>query len=44
LYVEIDVIASNYTGWTFSEIRAMSGRQRKYFLAMISWKQEKARG
>jgi hypothetical protein len=44
LYVNYDVIASNYSGWTLSEIRAMTGRQRNYWLKMISWKREKSRG
>jgi hypothetical protein len=38
------VIATTYTGWTLSEIRAMTGRQRKYWLKMIDWKRERARG
>jgi hypothetical protein len=44
LYVNYDVIASNYSGWTLSEIRAMTGRQRNYWLKMITWKRERARG
>jgi len=44
LYVNYDVIATTYSGWTLSEIRAMTGRQRNYWLKMITWKQERARG
>jgi hypothetical protein len=43
LYVNYDVIASNYTGWSLSEIRAMTMRQRTYWLKMIHWKRERAR-
>ena len=43
LYRIYDVIASNYIGWGLDEIRAMSARQREYWLAMIRWKREKER-
>lgn len=43
LYLDIEVIASNYPGWQLNEIRAMSSRQREYWLKMIKWKRDKQR-
>ena len=43
LYLDYEVIASNYPGWQLNEIRSMSARQRQYWLAMIKWKREKQR-
>jgi hypothetical protein len=43
LYLDIEVIASNYPGWQLNEIRSLSARQRQYWLAMIKWKRDKAR-
>jgi phage anti-repressor protein len=43
LYIIYDTIASNYSGWNFTEIRQMSARQREYWIAMIKWKRERAR-
>lgn len=44
LYVTYDVIASNYSGWTLSEIRAMTMRQRNYWQAMLRWKRDRISG
>ena len=41
LYLNYDVIAMHYTGWTLTEIRAMTIRQREYWLRMIRWKKER---
>jgi hypothetical protein len=38
LYIDYDVIAANYPGWNLSEIRAMTLRQRDFWLRMIKWK------
>jgi len=35
------VIALNYPGWNLTEIRAMTMRQRNYWLKMIRWKKDK---
>ena len=43
LYIDYEVIATNYTGWALSEIRAMSARQREYWLKMIKWKRDRVR-
>lgn len=43
LYLDYDAIASNYIGWGLNEIRAMSARQREYWLKLIKWKQDKYR-
>jgi hypothetical protein len=42
LYLDYEVIAQTYSGWSLNEVRGMSARQRKYWLAMIRWKREKA--
>jgi hypothetical protein len=44
LYVIYDVIASNYSGWTLSEIRAMTTRQRKFWQDMLRWKRDRISG
>jgi hypothetical protein len=31
-----------YPGWTLSDIRQLTARQRKYWLRMIRWKKEKS--
>jgi hypothetical protein len=43
LYIDYEVIASSYVGWSLNEIRGMSARQREYWLKMIVWKREKTR-
>jgi hypothetical protein len=32
------VIAKHYPGWSLNEIRGMTGRQRRFWMAMIEWK------
>jgi hypothetical protein len=41
MYIDYDVIAANYPGWNLSEIRAMTLRQRTYWLRMIKWKRDR---
>jgi hypothetical protein len=41
IYLDYDIIATNYPGWGLNEIRAMSARQRQYWLKLIRWKREK---
>jgi len=41
LYINYDVIAMSYGGWTLSEIRLLTHRQREYWLRMIRWKKER---
>jgi hypothetical protein len=43
-YLNYEVLAQAYPGWSLSEIRAMTGRQRRFWLAMIEWKRAKKRG
>lgn len=43
MYLDYEVIASEYRGWPLSEIRGMSSRQREYWLNMIKWKRERVR-
>lgn len=43
LYIDYEVITSNYSGWQLNEIRSLSARQRQYWLKMIKWKRDKAR-
>ncbi len=43
LYINYDLITTTYTGWTLSEIRQLTNRQRRYWLDMIRWKRERAR-
>lgn len=33
----------SYPGWTLSEIKAMSLREREYWSALYDWKQERIR-
>ena len=37
-YLNYEVIAQHYPGWSLSEIRSMTGRQRRFWMAMIEWK------
>lgn len=43
LYLNYLRISDSFFGWTLSEIRAMTSRQRNYWLSMIRWRKEKAR-
>jgi len=38
IYVHYEVLTRNYTGWTLSEQKQMSHREREYWLAMIKWR------
>jgi hypothetical protein len=41
LYLNYDIISAHNIGWTLSEIRLMTYRQRNYWLKMITWKRDK---
>lgn len=41
LYITYDVIAFGYPGWNLSEIRALTVRQREYWVRMIRWKKDR---
>lgn len=42
LYVEYDVIARAYAGWTLTEIKRMNFRQREHWMALVTWRREAA--
>jgi hypothetical protein len=44
LYLDYELIVSEYIGWPLSEVRGMSARQREYWIKMIKWKREKRSG
>jgi hypothetical protein len=41
LYLDYELIVSEYRGWSLTEVRGMSARQREYWLKMLKWKREK---
>lgn len=43
LYHQYGLLTMSYPGWTLSEIKAMSLREREYWSALYDWKQERIR-
>ena len=44
LYLQYDYLSMIYPGWTLTEIRLMTRRQRSYWLKLAKWKREKSLG
>ena len=44
LYLNYDFLSTAYPGWTLTEIRTMTRRQRHYWNKMARWKREKSLG
>lgn len=40
LFTEIDLVSQVYIGWSLADIKEMSPRERKFWVAVITWRKE----
>lgn len=40
-YLDYEVLTMAHPGWSLTEIKAMTHRERKYWLKMFAWKKER---
>jgi len=38
LYIHYEIMTRSYPGWTLTEQKKLSHREREYWLAMIKWR------